>query len=442
LETKQDVSGIKWKKLKPDGRYSWFPGSTDAEFEKFLPVGSKAVKAGTSLSTIFKTYSLGVSTNRDSIVYDFDEEKLAKRAKQFCIDYNSELRRWEESGEPDDVDNFVNYAKVKWSRDLKRKFRQSHRAEFNEGKIYDGLYRPFTRKKLFLHRMLVDTPGTFGEFFPTKNAEKENLVICLSDVGLRSPFSCLVTNLLPDLHLCASTDGFQSFPLFTYSEDGKHRQENVTPKARTLFQIFYEDDAITREDIFYYVYALLHHPAYRSRYPNNLKRDLPRIPLVAGDGSLHAPSEPGHEDVRTPSKKDRPVFHAFAEAGRKLANLHIGYESAKPFPLEAIENRDVPLDWRVEAMRLTKDKSAIIYNEFLTLAAIPPETFGYRLGNRSALEWVIDQYRVTKDEEDNIISDPNRADDEKYVINLIRRVVTVSLETLTIVKSLPPLKAE
>jgi predicted helicase len=232
------------------------------------------------------------------------------------------------------------------------------------------------------------------------------------------------------------------FPLFTYSKDGKHRQDNVTPKARTLFQIFYDDASITREDIFYYVYALLHHPAYRTRYAENLKRDLPRIPFIAADGSLHAPPEPDKEDDRKPSKKDTAVFHTFAEAGCKLADLHINYESAKKFPLDEIENKDVPLNWRVDAMKLTKDKSAIVYNDFLTLSGIPPEVFDYKLGNRSALEWIIDQYRVTKDEQGNIVSDPNRADDEKYIVRLIGQVITVSLETMKIVKLLPELVFE
>jgi predicted helicase len=440
LESKKDVNGVKWKTLKPDERHNWFPGSTDAEFENFLPIGSKEAKAGISPTTVFKTYSLGVSTNRDSIVYDFDAEKLTKRTKQFCNEYNAELRRWKESGEPGEIDNFVDYEKVKWSRDLKRKFRQSQRADFNEGKIHDGLYRPFTHKHLYLHRMLVDTPGSFDEFLPTKKAEKENLVLAVPGIGSRTPCGVLASNNLISLDF--AFEKVTCFPLFTYSKDGKHRQDNVTPKARTLFQIFYDDASITREDIFYYVYALLHHPAYRTRYAENLKRDLPRIPFIAADGSLHAPPEPDKEDDRKPSKKDTAVFHTFAEAGCKLADLHINYESAKKFPLDEIENKDVPLNWRVDAMKLTKDKSAIVYNDFLTLSGIPPEVFDYKLGNRSALEWIIDQYRVTKDEQGNIVSDPNRADDEKYIVRLIGQVITVSLETMKIVKLLPELVFE
>lgn len=141
-------------------------------------------------------------------------------------------------------------------------------------------------------------------------------------------------------------------------------------------------------------------------------------------------------------KASAKLFNAFAAAGKQLADLHVNYESAKEFKLKRIENKEVKLDWRVEAMKLTKDKSAIIYNDFLTLRGIPPEVFDYKLGNRSALEWVIDQYRVTKDEKGNITSDPNRMDDEEYIVRLIGQVITVSLETQKLVSSLPPVMFE
>lgn len=164
-----------------------------------------------------------------------------------------------------------------------------------------------------------------------------------------------------------------------------------------------------------YVYALLHHPDYRAQYVENLKRELPRIPLAG--------------------KADE--FHAFAKAGKKLAELHVNYEQQKEYPLKRVENREVRLDWRVEAMKLSKDRATLFYNDFLTLTGIPQEAFDYRLGNRSALEWVIEQYRVQKDDHDNITSDPNRKDDEEYILRLIGQVVTVSVETMKIVKSLP-----
>jgi predicted helicase len=136
------------------------------------------------------------------------------------------------------------------------------------------------------------------------------------------------------------------------------------------------------------------------------------------------------------------VFHAFAKAGKKLAELHVNYEQQKEYPLEKVENREAEekLDWRVEAMKLSKDHATLFYNDFLTLTGIPREAFDYRLGNRSALEWVIDQYRVTKDEHGHITSDPNRADDEQYIVRLVGQVVTVSVETVKFVKTLPALK--
>jgi predicted helicase len=275
----------------------------------------------------------------------------------------------------------------------------------------------------------------------------------------------MACRLIPDMHLCASTDAFQCFPLFTYSKDGKHKQENITPKARTLFQIFYADDGITAADIFHYVYAVLHHPAYRTRFAENLKRDLPRIPFIGvGDEVTSLKSKTGKkletphvvsygkfyplaavETMQGDNKPDHDpkasakLFHEFAAAGKKLADQHVNYESAKEFKLQRIENKDVKLDWRVEAMKLTKDKSAIIYNEFLTLAGIPPEVFDYKLGNRSALEWVIDQYRVSRDEKGNLASDPNRMDDEEYIVSLIGKVITVSLDTLKTIALLPPI---
>jgi len=295
----------------------------------------------------------------------------------------------------------------------------------------------------------VDELGRTDEYFPTVKTERQNRVISLSDVGLRAPFSCIVTDKITDLHLCASTDGFQCFPLLTYSEDGKHKQDNVTLKARTLFEIFYDDDTITQADIFHYVYALLHHPGYRTRYAENLKRELPRIPFVgaaAGEGSASFFPLAAVEKMQGDAKPDHnprasaKLFHAFAAAGKKLADLHVNYEAAKELPLQRQENKEVRLDWRVEAMKLSKDKASLFYNDFLTLNGIPPETYDYRLGNRSALEWVIDQYRVTRDEKGKISSDPNRMDDEQYIVRLIGQVITVSLETLKLVRALPELR--
>jgi predicted helicase len=172
------------------------------------------------------------------------------------------------------------------------------------------------------------------------------------------------------------------------------------------FRRHYADDSITKEDIFHYIYALLHHPEYRERYAANLKRELPRIPFA-------------------------PDFAAFAVAGKELARLHVEYESLPPWPLQEDETKGVAYSQRVEKMKLSADKQSLQVNESLALRVIPAEVFEYRLGSRSALEWVIDQYQVKGS------SDPNREDDPGYIIRLVGQVVRVSVETVRIVRSLP-----
>jgi predicted helicase len=466
MEQKGGISGVKWKKLKPDDKGNWITNDTDAEFESFLPIGSKDAKAGMTVPTIFRDYSLGVSTNRDAVVYDFDAKRLAKRVEQFADDYNAELNRWQKKGKPADVDNFVSYTKIKWSETLKRHLTDEVEADFSAKKILKSLYRPFTEMELYYDLHFVDRPGMFGEVFPNKKASKENSVLLVPSTGGRSPFWCFDSRSIPNLNF-VSIDSAQGFPFFTYSEDGKHKQDNITLKARTLFQIFYDDDCITAADIFHYVYAVLHHPAYRTRFAENLKRDLPRIPFIgistAGRASSRAAAthdSPARGDARptffplaaveTMQGNNKPdhnpkasakLFQEFANAGKRLAELHVNYESAKEFKLQRIENKEVKLDWRVEAMKLSKDKASLFYNDFLTLSGIPMEVFDYKLGNRSALEWVIDQYRVTRDEQGNIASDPNRMDDEEYIVRLVGQVITVSLETRKIIETLPEMKA-
>ena len=165
-------------------------------------------------------------------------------------------------------------------------------------------------------------------------------------------------------------------------------------------------------DIFYYVYGVLHHPGYRSKFADNLKKSLPRIPFA-------------------------PDFRAFAAAGKALAALHLDYEKLEPHDLKFLETPGAPLSYRVEKMKLAKDTASLRVNDSLTLAGIPPEVYGYRLGNRSALHWIIDQYQVSTDQRSGIVSDPNREGDPEYIVRLIGQVVKVSLETVRIVKALP-----
>jgi predicted helicase len=220
-----------------------------------------------------------------------------------------------------------------------------------------------------------------------------------------------------------------------HAEAASNRRGNTINWARDQFRTHYPNPQIAKWDIFYSIYGLLHNRGYRTKFADNLKRELPRIPF--------APPLPPLPDGRGSERQSepRPVgsgFWGFAGAGRELARLHLDYEKLEPYPLKWIETEGVPLSYKVEdRMRLAKDKMSLRVNPSLTLAGIPPETFQYRLGNRSALDWVIDQYQLSEDKRSGIRSDPNRADDEEYIVRLVGQVVRVSLETVKIVNGLP-----
>lgn len=290
--------------------------------------------------------------------------------------------------------------------------------EYASDKIRPALYRPFSAQSVYFADLVVDELGQFPRYFPISQTEDENRVIALTMLGSEKPFMTLVSSKITDLHLVGAGSGTVCFPFYTYDEDGTaepDRRENITDWALAQFRKHYKDDTISKWDIFYYVYGLLHHPAYRERYADNLKRDLPRIPFA-------------------------PDFWAFAEAGKKLADLHLNYETIEPYKLDYRWTPGKPVSYRVEKMRLAKDKKSLQFNESLRLEAIPPQTFDYRLGNRSALDWVIDQYQVKTDSRSGITSDPNAySDDEKYIVDLVGRVINVSLQTVEIVEGLPEL---
>ena len=480
LSKQRDISNVQWQS-PPSGK--WLSVG-EKKFDAFIPLGSKQAKAAeTAAETIFKTYSLGVSTNRDEVVYDFDTETLTSRIEAFCEGYNAEVDRYKRTGKGKPVDDFLDYAKVKWSSTLKLRLQRGSTVEyvedrkryFDESKLRRCLYRPFARKYLYLDDVIVDRPGLSRTMFPDDSA-RSNKTIVATGLASEKPFISLSTDGVSDLHLVGAGCASQCFPFYVYESDGKSRHDNITDWALEHFRDHYSDKKITKWDIFYYVYGVLHHPEYRAKYAENLKRELPRIPLA----------------------KD---FWGFSKAGKELAGLHIDYEKLQPWPLKFIETTAVapglspahaarmgggivaavsdrrrrseinatipavgtpplqkaerrsalqsadlkvgatiPLSYRVEdKMRLSKDRPSLKINDSLTLGGIPPETFEYRLGNRSALEWVIDQYQVTEDKHSGIRSDPNRPDDPEYIVRVVGQVIRVSVETVKLVKSLPGL---
>lgn len=413
LDEKEQYGNVEWTRITPDKRHTWLTEGLHAEFETFFPLGSREAKAakGEVADVFFHRYSSGVKSNRDVWVYNFKRNVLSENMLRTIEVYNEQVFKWERLGNQGvNVDDFVAYdnKEVSWSRDLKAKLKRGRLAEYGEQKVRHSLYRPFTKMSLFFDRVMNDVVYVFPSIFPTSETETENRVIWLKVGGDWSMFALMVNKLADQL----PQGGSQCFPFYTYDEDGSNRRENITDWALARFRAQYQDDTISKWDIFHYVYGLLHHSGYRERYQANLKRELPRLPFA-------------------------PDFRAFATAGARLAETHVGYEETPPYPLEEIETPGQPLNYRVEKMRLSKDRTQIRYNDFLALGGVPAEAFGYRLGNRSALEWVIDQYRVKTDKRSGIVNDPNRADDSRHIVNLIGRVITVSLETVEIVAGLP-----
>ena len=420
LEKCEHIGNVNWDRIQPDARHTWLTEGLREEFETFLPMGTKQAKAakGEASGVIFHQFSSGVKTNRDAWAINFDRDTLTTNVQQMMDTYNTQTLKWKQQTARN-VDDFVTYdtEKISWSSSLKQKLISGYITEFSQEKIRQTLYRPFTKSRLYFDRFMAERVYVFPSIFPTPETEAENQVICVN-ISREKPFTCLMTNCIPE-HIM--TGGFgsagQYFPFYIYNEDGTNRQENITDWVLTQFREHYRNKQITKWDIFHYTYALLHYPVYRERYQVNLKRDLPHLPFA----------------------KD---FWEFVEAGRRLADIHVDYENQPQYKLDMIETPEMPLDWRVTQMRFSKDKTQIRYNDFLTLDGIPAEVFQYRLGNRSALEWVVDQYRVKTDKRSDIVNDPNRADDEEYIVDLIRKVIGVSLETVGIVEKLSGLDIE
>ena len=426
MNERQHVGGLEWQSIQPDARHTWLTEGLHAEFDTFIPMGSKVTKAlkGEAVDVLFKNYSCGVCTGRDAWACNFDRDTLTENISRMIENYNAEVARWTQRADREvKLDDFVvsDDTKIKWSSSLKQHLKSGQIAEFADTKIRQSFYRPFTKLNLFFDRIMNQRVHVFPSFFPNEKTESENRMIWLK-VGKDWPMFALMTNKLSD---ALPQGGSQCFPFYTYDEDGTNRKENITDWALAQFRAHYKDDSISKWDIFHYTYGILHHPEYREKYQANLKRDLPHIPLtpcLRGDKG-------GTED-----------FWGFATAGARLAEIHVTYESQPEYDkLKLIQNPDVPLNWRVEKMKLSKDKTSLVYNDFLTLDNIPAKAFDYRLGTRSALEWVINQYCVKTDKRSGIVNDPNRAEDPEYIVKLIGQVISVSLETVDIVEGLPAL---
>ena len=435
--------------ITPNEKNDWI-NQRDGLFDLLIPIGDKDDKK--DQTAFLPQYSLGLNTNRDTWSYNFSREQLLKNMSQTIAFYNSLIGK-----EP-----VYDEKKIKWSSSLLPKHEKGIPATFDERCVRPAIYRPFCRQYLYFDDMFVHRLGQMPRLFPTPS--HKNRVICISGVGVTKPFSCLMTDVIPDLEFIGKS---QCFPLYVYTKepkseqmtlfdkgDGGYRRESgmtdfMLARCRREF-----GEKVTKEDIFYYIYAVLHSPDYRARFEADLKKSLARIPLC-----------------RTGAE-----FAAFVRAGRKLGDLHCGYENAAPWPECAVdiipdassnlvnpvnpvqnslytvtkmrfakkecpvdENRNGKLDrWELE------DRSRILYNDRITIRGIPLAAYDYVVNGKSAIEWVMERYQVTTNKDSGIVNDPNlwlkESGNERYIVDLLLKVVTVSMETQKIVTKLPQLE--
>ncbi|WP_180047619.1 MULTISPECIES: type ISP restriction/modification enzyme [unclassified Acinetobacter] len=432
-----------WTTITPDNHNDWL-NHRDNSFEKFISIGHKKES---SENSIFKDYSLGIATNRDAWCVNYSNQKLSQNIINMLDFYNLErLRFLKEKINAKAVDKFINIdtKKISWTHNLKRSLERNKAIEFLDENVFISMYRPFTKANFYFSRELNERVFKFPSFFPNKNIK--NIVIVITGRGEDKDFSTLICHNISELKFLYNS---QCFPLYLYeetsteakSDDLFNRAENNTTDAKYTrkdaisdeglkhFQDAYPTEKFSKEDIFYYVYGLLHSEDYRTRYADNLTKELPRIPCV----------------------KKAEDFWSFSKAGRDLAHWHLNYETVEPYKakldlggksLKQLEDKD----FYVTKMKFPKkdQKDTVIYNNAITIREIPLEAYDYVVNGKSALEWVMERQGVSTHKDSGIVNDANdwaieTMGDAKYPLELFLRVITVSLETMKIVKTLPKL---
>ena len=376
---------------------------------------TKRAKTADDEQAVFGLYSVGISTNRDEWVYDFDENCLSDKVLFFCRTYRSELQRLElERPDADSIGGWVSRS-IKWTTELEQHLVNGDDLSFSERNIVSGLYRPYIAKPCYYAPIITHRRYQMPQVFPHEQ-ESENKVICFPGNIASNGFQVLATDRVFSHDLLKTT---QCLPLYRYTPDGQ-RVSNITDWAVTRINDHYRalwrddyarisgDDGITAEDIFAYTYAVLHNPEYREKYAVDLLREFPRLPLYRD-------------------------FDNWKRMGRELLDLHLNFETAEPYPLERVD-KSGPAG--KPALRADRERGTIVLDGKTTLTGVPESAWRYRLGSRSALEWVLDQYKERKPRDPTIAARFNTyrfADHKEQVIKLLGRVCTVSVRTVTII---------
>jgi predicted helicase len=434
------IEGIDWQILTPNSAGDWI-NQRDPAFDSFIQLGDKNTG---NKKVVFSIYSLGISSGRDAWVYNRSRHALESNVRRMLDAFNVNSLGYTDlcSGKPQDQWPEIESAidtdpkRISWSRALKAAAKRGKQYAFAATSITQSMYRPFTKQYLYFNRCLNEYVFQVPKLFPT--LRHPNLVIMATGTGGAKGFSVLASDTIPNLHM---HDTGQCFPLYWYEKvdstphniqheifsadslpdaEGYIRREAITDWALDTFRHHYHDTGINREDIFWYVYGLLHSREYKQRFAATLKKMTTRI-FLAQD------------------------FYAFCSAGRKLGDWHLNYETIEPYPLDEEKKHSVMTDndYRVLKMVFGKkegkaDKSVIIYNQCLTLSNIPLDAYDYVVNGKSAIAWIMERYQITTDKTSGIQNDPNDwSDDPRYIVDLVKRIVRVSIESVRIVKNLP-----
>ena len=445
-----DISNpqMQWITITPNEHGDWLNKRSE-QFKLFTPLGDKD-NIKDKRTFFVPNYSRGIASSRDSWVYNSSLVELQQNITKTIDFYNQQVESYKTAKQEMSLDDFLadkrDSTKIVWTDTLIRDLQKGIKYKIDNSRYTVGMYRPFFKQAFYHDRILNHRVYQMPRLFPTPN--HRNLVICVSGIGASKDFSTLITDCIPDLQL--QFNG-QCFPLYWYDDstadiadlfsatqsemDRYVRRDGVTDWILSTARKQY-GCRVTKEDIFYYVYGILHAPDYRTTFAADLKKSLPRLPLV------ESPDD----------------FWAFSRAGRSLAELHLGYEHVEPYAgcrtiYSPLTNRGDEISYLIDdKMRFgkldskTADKRIIHYNAGITIENIPLEAYDYVVNGKSAIEWVMERYAVKTDPASRIENNPNdwcrEHDDPKYIYNLLLRIITVSLETMKIVRSLPKLKLE
>ena len=432
-----------WMEIVPDKHYDWI-NQRDDSFDEFIKMGDKKNKIE---KTIFVTYSNGIKTNSDAWCYNSSQSKVSRNMYKVIEFYNSETERYALSDKKVKIEQFVNndHQKISWHSSTLPKAAQGNKGIFQDDIVSESVYRPFQKQWLYYDKMFIQRVALMPKLFP--KSKIKNLVICVTGSGSTKGFCAFMANILPDLEMISKG---QCFPLFLYDKpeenligtedlfsnvkDGNNtetytRKDGISDVGLSHFQAAYPKKKLNKEDVFYYIYGLLQSSEYRERYADNLSKELPRIPCV----------------------KNAKDFWVFSQAGRDLADLHINYETVDCYPVTLDKDNKQLSDehYKVTKMKFIKkgEKSTVIYNPHITIRDIPLEAYDYVVNGKPALEWVMERQAVTTDKKSGIVNDANlwateTVGNAKYPLELFQRVITVSVETMKIVKALPGLDIE